>query len=282
MSLRVRSFGQSGVTTQDWPQVAVPQSPARRFGFSATFGWLISVVAFGLLASGVASATGTIENVRQALVLTIATAYVYAAARSMPMRWARVVIVGVLAGGAALAFMYPAAHPWTLVAGGIALALYYLPGRTLRDVSGMKNLAIALTWTVGIAWCAPQASPLWLGFIALRILAGSIGCDFGDRRVDKDAGLQTIATKLGEGGTIALLFALNVASFIPFFLGSGVSGSLGSPVPIIWAVAPVMGMARLALIVTGGVPSRAYSEWVVDLEYAFIGALAFMLPLLAR
>jgi len=283
MSLRVRSKGPAEPRPAGWALNKGTITQTRPVRLSATFGWLVSVAAFGLLASGVAFATGTIENVRQALVLTIATAYVYAAARTMPARWARVVIAGVLAGGAALAFMYPAAHPWTLAVGGLALALYYLPGGSLRDVPGIKNLAIALTWTAGIAWCAPQAGPAWLGFIALRILTGSIGCDFGDRRADRDAGLETIATRLGEGGTIALLFGLNVLSFVPFFVGPGDSGALGGgAVPLLWAVAPVMGMARLALVATGSISGRKYSEWVVDLEFAFIGALAFLVPVLNR
>lgn len=105
---------------------------------------------------------------------------------------------------------------------GIAYGFKLLPAgfryRRLKDITGVKSLAVALAWG---ACCgllpatllgAPWDRAVWLlaAWTGMRLLINTVFFDLGDLEGDRAEGTVTIPVALGFGRTRALLVALAV------------------------------------------------------------------------
>nr|WP_240910784.1 UbiA family prenyltransferase [Thermococcus sp. MAR1] len=124
----------------------------------------------------------------------------------------------------------------------VAGALYSIrlfPGYPrLKDITGVKNLIIAVTWANGTAFLpylvasgvALQKVALIYYFFFMKSLINTILFDVRDIEGDRINGIQTIPVKLGLENSRALLLLLN-STFIPWIVVAHSLGYFGKYLP---------------------------------------------------
>ena len=150
--------------------------------------------------------------------------YVEKAARvleySVPLSFILSVILSILTSPwAVLIVLFP-------IVSGILYSIRITPKYPrLKDVTGVKNLIIAITWANGTAFLpylavrsvTPQKVILVYYFFFMKSLINTLLFDIRDMEGDKINGINTIPVKFGLGESRILLLVLN-STFIPWLL----------------------------------------------------------------
>jgi len=137
---------------------------------------------------------------------------------SVMLSFVMTLVLGAFSGiGAILVLIFP-------IVAGVLYSVRILPGRRrLKDITGVKNLIIAITWASGTAFLPYIAAGgidflevfLVYYFFFMKSLINTMLFDVRDIEGDSINGIKTIPVKLGLEKSRILLILLN-SSFIPW------------------------------------------------------------------
>lgn len=137
---------------------------------------------------------------------------------SVILSFVMTLVLGAFSGiGAILVLIFP-------IVAGVLYSVRILPGRRrLKDITGVKNLIIAITWASGTAFLPYIAAGgidfsevfLVYYFFFMKSLINTMLFDVRDIEGDRINGIKTIPVKLGLEKSRILLILFN-SSFIPW------------------------------------------------------------------
>ncbi|ASJ04466.1 hypothetical protein A3L01_03470 [Thermococcus barossii] len=127
------------------------------------------------------------------------------------------------------------------IVAGTLYSIRLLPGYPrLKDITGVKNLIIAITWANGTAFLPYlvtggvelQRVALIYYFFFMKSMVNTMLFDVRDIEGDRINGIQTIPVKLGLERSRALLLLLN-STFIPWIITAHSFGYFGKYMPVL-------------------------------------------------
>ncbi|WP_226996604.1 UbiA family prenyltransferase [Thermococcus sp. 5-4] len=170
------------------------------------------------------------------------------------------------------------------IVAGALYSIRLLPGYPrLKDITGVKNLIIAVTWANGTAFLpylvaggvALQKVALIYYFFFMKSMINTILFDVRDIEGDRINGIQTIPVKLGLEKSRALLLLLN-STFIPWIVAAHSLGYFGKYMPVL-AFAILNGYAYILYFARRNYrPGKVLDVWV-DGEWFYTLPLAMVI-----
>ena len=170
------------------------------------------------------------------------------------------------------------------IVAGALYSIRLIPGYPrLKDITGVKNLIIAVTWANGTAFLpylvasgvALQKVALIYYFFFMKSMINTILFDVRDIEGDRINGIQTIPVKLGLEKSRALLLLLN-STFIPWIVAAHSLGYFGKYMSVL-AFAILNGYAYILYFARRNYrPGKVLDVWV-DGEWFYTLSLAMVI-----
>ncbi|ACJ16037.1 UbiA prenyltransferase [Thermococcus onnurineus NA1] len=179
--------------------------------------------------------------------------------------------------------------PWAIlvvlfpIIAGALYSIRLLPGYPrLKDITGVKNATIAITWANGTTFLPylvagsadPQKVALIYYFFFMKSMVNTILFDVRDIEGDRMSGIQTVPVKLGKERSKRLLLLMN-STFIPWLIMAHAFGYFEHYLPML-VFAVLNGYGYILYFTRKDYkPGKSLDVWV-DGEWFYTLALAML------